>query len=102
MPGATGSSTGPVAHDLNHGVYSRLLELLTLTDRHRQDLRGRGLSDDQIDRRGYRSLEKFAARQAIGKLKEQFDEDDPARVPGFRMPATGRSSSSTPKACWCR
>jgi hypothetical protein len=78
------SPTSIPATDLNHKVYSRLLGLLSLSDRHRKDLRRRGLNDDQVDYLGYRSLEKFAVRQAIGQLKSEFDEESLFRVPGFR------------------
>lgn len=39
-----------------HEVYSALLNALGLSDRHRADLRRRGLTDEQIDARRYRSL----------------------------------------------
>ena len=78
-----GGKVPPADAELCHDVYSTLLDLLTLSDRHRGDLRRRGLGDGDIDRRGYRSLEKFSLHQAVGRLKERFDEDDLLRVPGF-------------------
>jgi putative DNA primase/helicase len=47
--------------DTLHRVYSELLRHLPLTDRHAGDLRRRGLSDEQISGRGYRTLGKGRA-----------------------------------------
>ncbi len=41
-----------------HGTLSALLQLLTLSPCHRQNLRDRGLTDEQIDRLGYKSTPK--------------------------------------------
>jgi hypothetical protein len=70
--------------DLCHEVYGRLLALLPLLDQHREDLRRRGLDDADIDRFGYKSLERFALNQAVGQLKGRIDEATLLRVPGFR------------------
>jgi hypothetical protein len=78
------TSEGGAPPAMRHDVYSRLLESLDLANRHRDGLRERGLDDDQIERRGYRSLEGFALRQAIGKLKSRFDEGSLLQIPGFR------------------
>ena len=91
----------PADSSLRSEVYGRLLAGLRLSDAHRADLRRRGLGDDEIDRRGYRSLRKFDLRQAVGRLKKEFDEPTLLRVPGFRLHGTDASSSSTARACWC-
>jgi hypothetical protein len=75
----------PADADLCDQVHGKLLAGLNLTDAHRQDLLRRGLSEDEIDRRGYRSLGKFEIRQALGRLKHEFDEAALLRVPGFRI-----------------
>ena len=80
----------PADSDLRSEVYGRLLSELPLSDPHRADLRRRGLSDDAIDRLGYRSLRKFDLRQAVGRLKKEFDEPTLLRVPGFRVGHGGR------------
>jgi hypothetical protein len=59
-----------------------LLTKLTLSDRHRNSLTNRGLRDDEIDRRGYRSLSKSNLRQATAKLTKTFG-DQLLCVPGF-------------------
>ena len=73
----------PIDADLFHKVYSAMLEKLTLTSVHRENLRKRGLSDEQIDKRGYRSLTFFQFRQAIPSLREPFGEAL-SSVPGFK------------------
>lgn len=49
-------------------TYSMLLSLLTLSDKHRQDLLNRGLTAEQIDRRRYRSTPVFGFKQIVQKL----------------------------------
>jgi hypothetical protein len=85
LPGQPGDGVPlpPADTERCHEVYTALLALLTLSDRHRGDLRRRGLGDGDIDRLGYRGLEKFAVNQAVGQLKGRFDEDQLLRVPGF-------------------
>jgi len=73
----------PAGPDVCHEAYSALLGSLSLCDAHRQDLRRRGLEDVDIDELGYRSLERFALNQAVGRLKSRFDEETLLRVPGF-------------------
>src|SRR5436309_15795230 len=59
-PGAPPPPAGPVPKradaDMLNAVYSALLDRLSLADAHRQALQGRGLTDEVIDRAGYRSL----------------------------------------------
>jgi hypothetical protein len=69
--------------DLYHKVYNALLDKLTLTSDHRDNLNKRGLNDEQIDRRGYRSLTFFKFRQSVSSLREQFGEAL-SNVPGFK------------------
>jgi hypothetical protein len=68
--------------DVLHQVYMGFLEALPLTYQHRVALRGRGLSDDAIDRLGYRSLGRSRAT-AVRKLIERGLEQHLPRVPGF-------------------
>jgi len=70
--------------DLRHRVYSRLGELCGISDIHRNQLRQRGLTDDEIDYRGYFSVGRSSGI-AKTKLHNVFSEikDDVARnVPG--------------------
>jgi len=69
-------------------TYRTLMELLTLTTRHREDLRRRGLPDVEIDRLGYRSV------PAVGHKKiatELLRRDCPLEgVPGFFVDDNGQ------------
>ena len=68
--------------DLLHKGYTSLIGKLSLSDQHRQNLRDRGLPDEEIDRRGYRSY-PMAGRHEIARelfresLAKYYD------VPGF-------------------
>jgi hypothetical protein len=77
---------GPVARrgdpDTLHGVYSALLECLTLSKGHREALRRRGLADEAIDRAGYRTLSVQGRSRIVRGLRERFG-DKLSRVPGF-------------------
>ncbi len=75
----------PADADLCDQVYGKLLAGLSLADAHRQDLQRRGLSDEQIGRRCYRSLGKYEIRQAMGRLKQELDNASLERVPGVRI-----------------
>jgi hypothetical protein len=78
------TASGDADPDLRHRVYEHLLALLPLSDEHRQDLRRRGLDDADIDRNGYRTLERFALNQAVGQIKQGFDDATLLGIPGFR------------------
>ena len=51
-----------------HETYSALLEMLTLTSTHRQNLRDRGLEDGEIDRLTYRSVPAVGQRRLAAEL----------------------------------
>ena len=70
--------------DLRDSVYTSLLLGLTLSEEHRQNLRDRGLSDDQIDAglfRTFPSREEFAALWYV--LYESY-HDVLLSIPGFQ------------------
>jgi hypothetical protein len=69
--------------NVRHQVNSTLICHFTLNDTHRHNLRRRGLTDEQIDHREYRSLTFVKAKQAARKLQEQFG-DVLLTVPGFK------------------
>lgn len=80
----------PVAPvEVRDRVYRRLLDRLELYHRHRADLRKRGLSDDEIQRRGYRTFVTGEHRQSI--VQALADEFGPAlaQVPGFLEAGVG-------------
>jgi hypothetical protein len=81
-PPAFGPAPDRADADALHRVYSALLARLNLSEAHREALRRRGLEDDEIDRRGYRTL-PVRGRAALARaLREQFG-DSLLSVPGF-------------------
>jgi DNA primase len=66
-----------------HSTYSYLLALLDLSTAHRENLRCRGLNDDEIDLQGYRSFpgenEKEIAERLASAISPEFRE----RIPGL-------------------
>jgi hypothetical protein len=77
-----GPGTPRAAAEVLHRAYSALLARLQLSASHRQALRGRGLSDAEIDRRGYRTLPVQGRARLAGELREQ-QGDGLLSVPGF-------------------
>ena len=50
-------------------MYAEMLSFLTLSERHRENLLERGLSEERIERNGYRSMpETPAQRRLLAKL----------------------------------
>lgn len=68
-----------------HLVYSVMLQLLGLSDDHRQNLLARGLSEARIAKNGYASLPESYEdrRQAAALLSDFFDLEG---IPGFARP----------------
>ena len=59
----------PRALEERHAVYSEMLSFLTLSERHRENLLERGLSDERIAQNGYRSMpETPEQRRLLAKL----------------------------------
>jgi hypothetical protein len=81
-PCPPGPDAARAAPDLAHRAYSALLSRLTLSKAHREALQKRGLSDDEIDRRGYRSLPVQGRSRHAAALREQL-RDGLLTVPGF-------------------
>ena len=72
-----------------HKTLSSLLQLLQLSDKHREGLRTRGLSDSQIDKDGYKSTPSY---QMCQSLTEQLIKQGCTvqGVPGFYLRDDGR------------
>lgn len=68
-----------------HRVYRALLAELALTPVHRQALRQRGLRDEEIARREYRSLPVQGRAALARRLMERCGPDVCRRVPGFYL-----------------
>jgi predicted RNA-binding Zn-ribbon protein involved in translation (DUF1610 family) len=72
-----------------HDVYCEMLSHLTLCGKHRGDLRGRGLSDERIERNMYRTLpDGGASRRFLASMLSGFY--DLPGIPGFYTDKTGR------------
>jgi hypothetical protein len=65
-----------------HRAYESLLSQLALSGEHRLDLRRRGLSDAEIERRGYRSLRNVDRGRAAKAVHHELG-DAVLAVPGF-------------------
>lgn len=65
-------------------VYSTMLDLLTLSDRHKENLIGRGLSEERIEQNQYRSMpETEKGRRLLADLLRSCG-CDLSGIPGFR------------------
>lgn len=72
----------PLPLSARHDVYYDMLTHLTLSDKHREDLRRRGLTDERIERNMYRTLPKSEdARRFLAGLLHDFHQLD--GIPGF-------------------
>jgi hypothetical protein len=71
-PSPSGPAPERADPDTLHVVYSDLLARLTLTLSHRENLRRRGLTDADIDRRGYRTLPVQGRHRIAADLRERF------------------------------
>jgi hypothetical protein len=90
-PGPDAARAGP---DLLHRAYSALLSRLTLSKAHREALRARGLSDEDIDRRGYRTLPIQGRPRLAREIREALG-DGLLAVPGFAS-RIGTTSPAAP------
>jgi hypothetical protein len=72
--------------ELLHRAYSALLAGLPLSKAHREALRNRGLTDEEIDRREYRTLPRQGRAQLARELRGRDDLGDALlTVPGFHL-----------------
>lgn len=90
-PSATKKALQPspirAAPDELHRVYSYLLSLLPIYQSHADNLRNRGLSDDEILFRGYRSFPRPTLRSlAARNLYREFGEILCSQIPGIYFP----------------
>jgi Protein of unknown function (DUF3987)/Domain of unknown function (DUF3854) len=68
--------------DTLHAVYQAVLANLTLSQAHRDNLRNRGLSDQEIEQRGYKTHIMQGRARLARVLRDRFG-DELLRVPGF-------------------
>jgi hypothetical protein len=82
LPSAPPRGPQRATPEILHTVYSHLLARLPLSRQHRNALHGRGLSDAEIDRRGYRSLPALG-RSSIARTLFDRHGDQSLMVPGI-------------------
>jgi hypothetical protein len=85
-PRPPGPATPRADADLLHRAYDALLARLPLADRHRQALRARGLSDEDIDRSQYRTLPVQGRARLARAVRDRLG-DALLSVPGFVVKA---------------
>lgn len=73
-------------------VYGALLDQLALSGPHRTALRERGLTNEEIARRGYRTLEVKGRAALASALIDRFDTDLCSRIPGLYVKKEGDQS----------
>lgn len=69
-------------------TYRNLMDMLTLTPKHREDLQRRGLPDAEIDRLGYKSVPAVGHRRLASQLLKK--ECELEGVPGFFVDENGQ------------
>jgi len=82
IPPAGGIEPQRADADTLNEIYSAFLAQLTLGKAHRENLVARGLSDEAIDRNGYKTLPIGGRTRIAAELRERFG-DKVLRVPGF-------------------
>jgi hypothetical protein len=71
--------------DVLDQVYTALLSTLSLSDRHRAQLRQRGLSDEDITWRGYRTLPQQGRASVAKRILALFGPETCGAIPGLHM-----------------
>ncbi len=69
--------------ETRHRIYSALLASLQLTASHQAQLRARGLPDDEIGRRLYRSLQVQGRARIARTLADRFGGEELLSIPGL-------------------
>jgi hypothetical protein len=76
--------------EMLHRIYNTLIDNLTLSSLHRDNLRRRGLPDDEITHRGYRTLPRHGRAELARRLVECYGAEVCSRVPGLYVRSEGR------------
>jgi hypothetical protein len=80
-----GDDRSPSKMTLRRQVYRAILNALGLSEKHRDDLHQRGLSDAAIERNQYRTLIPSEVHKVDRVLFTHFEHDDLLQVPGTRL-----------------
>jgi hypothetical protein len=86
LPRPLGPEVSRAEPDLLNRVYTALMARLSLSSAHREALQARGLPDEEIERRGYRTLPVQGRARHASALHEAVD-DALLSVPGFVVKA---------------
>lgn len=84
--------------DTLNAVYQVLLNELTLSDDHRENLKKRGLTDEGINLRGYKSLPLRGRARLARNLAKQFGSETCKKIPGLFIKQTTDSVSGSPSS----
>lgn len=81
--------------DVLHEIYSAMLAdpMVALSEEHKENLRQRGLPDEEIVRRGYRSLPVRGRSRLTKRLIERFGLEKISHVPGFGLTESNKGKS---------
>ena len=77
--------------DVIDRTYQEMLSLLTLNDKHQEDLKKRGLTEEQIEIQRYRSVPLFGIKNMVQKLLESGQTVK--GVPGFYEDQDGENGT---------
>lgn len=84
QPSSQNTEAAPRPLAERHEIYTDMLNTLTLLEKHRENLLGRGFSDQQIQRNQYRSMpETEQGRRLLAHLLRTSGHDL-SGIPGFR------------------
>lgn len=84
QPESQNTERQPLSLEQRHATYSDMLEHLTLLDRHRENLLGRGFSPERIRENQYRSMpETDRSRRLLAKILQACGHEL-LGLPGFR------------------
>lgn len=71
--------------EFTNEFYKNLLKMLSLTPAHRGSLRARGLTDEEIDRLGYKSWPDEPPWKFARRMRDQYGLESCLSIPGFFM-----------------
>ena len=89
MPTAASPIGQCAAPRVRNLVYSAMLQSLPLSSQHYRQLRDRGLSDNEIQSHGYRTLPRHRRSSCARRLVDQFGSETCAQIPGLYQVVQG-------------
>jgi hypothetical protein len=89
-------ATALADEDTRHKVYTALLNHLTLSAAHKDDLAQRGLTDQVIEQGQYRTIASYQQARIGGSLGKEYEQGLLLKVPGFYMTKQAKLSLASP------